>query len=483
MSEPAENLDLKSLDEALDTTHETPSGSAISGEEQSRHTMNLSSTLTAPPKDSSEVVSPASPEEQAAPEGTDADVSENRGESPLTQQSGRPQDGQRTSADQTTQSIKAMFPDLDKDTIQAVVVAEDGDFERAINTLLQMSDPTYVPPPPAKETSQTMQDEQLARSLAAQEQQSAIQENQRSRGPLPHSARGGSLGALFGGEHRETPSYDPTNLTYQPRVKRTTSGQTYPVRQERRPSPSNEAAPAVWPGPKEAKAWQEDINKFAETGFAKAASTFSALRQRSEQALQGVGQPRNQGPSTATQEAGAAASVGSMFSGWTQRKGPTSTMSPTISSGKGFDSDASPVGDNELAKVLARGRNPAQSGHSTGSPPSGSGRRSSVNNNDRYKKDSHTPGRPSGEHNNDQGDTLSWEDAGRTKDSKPFEPIKVHGEPSESAPRNAVSLMESSAGRGISSPKSLQAGSKSSHNDDDDDDDLEYVANPFEDED
>lgn len=411
-----------------------------------------------------------------------------------------------------------------------------------------MSDPNYVPPPPAKNSSQTERDEQLARSLAAAEGGGG----QSQRGFVPPSSRGGALGSLFniggGQDQAQTPSYDPNNLTYQPRVRRTPSNQATTA-QAKSAFPSDtshganaEQGGAPWPGPKEAKQWQEDINKFAESeclgpgaqspqhnlttfpppfpssaGLAKAASTFSAIRQRSEQAWAARSQPS---PGVGGSEGGNGGATagkvgGSFFGGWNQRTGnsaQSSTVSPTIGSNRGFDRDPSPVGDNELAKILARGRNSGSGdddGYRIGSGPNvGAARKPSLGSiADRYKKvAAKQRSGPSQEQKYSGGnddDNLGWDDAGRTdrqaEAGKSFEPIKISDRSSASdtiatadkasTQRNAVSLMEGSTGRGLTSPTTAGAGGKSGAHvdkeadDDDDDDDLEYVANPFEDED
>ena len=519
MSEPESKLDMTALNDALDGesnaggTKEIPTQSKPS-EEAARETMNKSNTLTINAKSkegkgSPETLSPGSPSEEQVGNG---------GLTQSTTVAGTPaipsNNNQTTPLDPTTQQIKTMFPDIDTDTIQAVVVAEGGDFERAINTLLQMSDPSYVPPPP-RELSQTEQDEQYARSLAASEEQQARSQRQFVN---PSSARGGALGSLFGiggqgaQEQSQSPSYDPNNLSYQPRVRRTTSNNQSTNASRPTYSPQNSTGyngqtGAALPGPREAKQWQDDINKFAEQGFAKAASTFSALRQKGEQAWAqrsqaspGGGAYNDQVPPTGR--------GGSFFGGWNQRNpsgSSASTASPNIGSGRGFDRDPSPVGENELAKILARGRNDSASGDS--SPA----RKNSLGNiADRYKKVAggrQSGSKPASMSKNDGIDddadeaNFGWDDAGRTggtKDGKSFEPIKINDNSLDTPPtsaksqsqRNAVSLMEGSAGRGITSPRfgshaesDKNAIHQDAHNNDDDDDDLEYVANPFEDED
>lgn len=516
MSEPDSKLDMTALNDALDGesnaggTKDVPTQSKPS-EEAARETMNKSNTLTIDAKTKDGKGSP----ETLSPPGSPAE--EQTTQSPATRTPAIPSNNtQTTPLDPTTQQIKTMFPDIDTDTIQAVVVAEGGDFERAINTLLQMSDPSYVPPPP-RELSQTEQDEQLARSLAASEEQQA-----RSQRPFvnPSSARGGALGSLFGmggqgQEQTQSPSYDPNNLSYQPRVRRTASGNqpTNAPRPAYSPQNSfgyNGQAGAGLPGPKEAKQWQEDINKFAEQGFAKAASTFSALRQKGEQAWaqRSQGSP---GAGAYNDQVPPSGRGASFFGGWNQRNpsgSSGSTVSPSIGSGRGFDRDPSPVGDNELEKILARGRNDSASGDSLPAKKSSLG-----NIADRYKKvaggqrqggsKSSSMSKNDGIDDDADDANFGWDDAGRTgggkATEKSFEPIKISDNSVDTPPtsaksqpqRTAVSLMEGSTGRGITSPKSgthaesdkNAATHQDAHNHDDDDDDLEYVANPFEDED
>ncbi|UZJ55498.1 hypothetical protein CBS101457_004818 [Exobasidium rhododendri] len=494
MSEPAPNLDLTALSDALgDNDREALARSAKDEEHNSPATLSPSSSprqaspvAHTPPSRLGTSTIPASPAAVARePEQLDANV----------------------------RNIKAMFPDLDVDTIQAVLVADGGDFERAINTLLQMSDPTYVPPPPFQQSSQQDHDEQLARSLAAQE---GSTQQTPSFFPSGRGGGGGSgLGSLFGVNQQSTASsaapssYDPNQLSYQPRVRRNPNAgnqqsayepsragqQQQQQQQHQQPYQArsssagmNESSSATgWPGPREAKVWQEDINKFAENGLAKAASTFSALRQRGERALQGVSQQSQTNSSAAeqTQPTNAASS-------WTTRRA-ASAVSPTIGSHRGFDKDPEPVGDNELAKVLARGRE--------------DGKKKSIA--DRYKKVSspsysRSESRDQDEEKGDVDDTFGWDDAGRTdvKSVAPsFEPIRISDNstvstgssggkvkqaaavPLANSPRNAVSLMEGSTGRGLTSPQRASTDAHDDIEEDDASDDLEYVANPFEDDD
>lgn len=390
----------------------------------------------------------------------------------------------------------------------------------AINTLLQMSDPTYVPPPPFQKTSQSYEDEQLARSIAAQEEEEGHRQNQ----SIFPASRGGGLGSLFRGGNGQqsstpsTPSYDPNQLSYQPyqpRVRRTTSGQQRATSgQSYQESQSSSAAPygnvnSVWPTSKDAKVWQEDINKMAGVGFAKAASTFSALRQRGEKAFAGQQQHGNVNSTAENSQQQSNSSL--INSDWNSRKSSTtssfasSVISPTIGSSRGFDKDPTPVDDNELAKILARGREEAK--------------KPSIS--ERYKKVSstnlRTQSKPNVEVQDEDDEELGWDDAGRTGSIKntaattttssssaapSFEPIRISDNSMASSensttrsneeksklrlsntPRNAVSLMESSTGRGLTSPQRSSARTGEEDGDDDDSNDLEYVSNPFEDED
>lgn len=221
-------------------------------------------------------------------------------------------------------------------------------------------------------------------------------------------------------------------------------------------------------------------------GFAKAASTFSALRQRGEKAFTGLSQQQQQqqNQSSTSQDQYTAPA-----SGWSSRKPATmsnsSTFSPTIGSGRGFDKDPAPVGENELAKILARGRE--------------DNKKASIV--DRYKNASRSNSTNSVKKHQDEDDddALGWDDAGRTGNEKEREPIKISDNSVDSiatkiqdqsklkptaSPRNAVSLMEGSAGRGVTSPHRSSSDKIDDINDDDDDgNDLEYVSNPFEDED
>jgi len=68
-------------------------------------------------------------------------------------------------------SLQAIFPDFDGAVLQSVLESVGGNQDRAIDMLLGMSDPDYVPQePPAPVQSQTDLDEEFARRLMLEEQ-------------------------------------------------------------------------------------------------------------------------------------------------------------------------------------------------------------------------------------------------------------------------------------------------------------------------
>jgi hypothetical protein len=111
MSEPSANLDLTALSDALgDDDRKAVSEEAKSVEQSSPATLSPSSNsqevspqahVTAP----SQIAASTTPAPPATATGTEH-------------------------PDPNVRNIKAMFPDLDVDTIQAVLVADGGDFER-----------------------------------------------------------------------------------------------------------------------------------------------------------------------------------------------------------------------------------------------------------------------------------------------------------------------------------------------------------------
>ncbi|KAF8550841.1 hypothetical protein OG21DRAFT_1513513 [Imleria badia] len=98
-----------------------------------------------------------------------------------------------TPADPRVASLKAIFPDFDDAVILSVLESTNNDHDRALDVLLGMNDPSFVPPNPppapaplpnqfqaapstdAQRISQEALDEQLARRLALEEQQASTQ--------------------------------------------------------------------------------------------------------------------------------------------------------------------------------------------------------------------------------------------------------------------------------------------------------------------
>lgn len=147
MSEPSSKLDMTSLNEALEASGEAENPTKVKApDEQARETMNKSNTLTADAaRQSPETLSPASPSGSPMPDtlakrdGSAVVPGQNDTNQPAVEQQ---------PLDPTVQQIKSMFPDLDLDTIQAVVSAEGGDFERGMCIRLSIVLlPTHADPP------------------------------------------------------------------------------------------------------------------------------------------------------------------------------------------------------------------------------------------------------------------------------------------------------------------------------------------------
>lgn len=157
MSEPQGKLDLTSLNDALDadsgdakekegasgndigssssdTTKAAASGSGGGGsggaDNSNSSIMGKSNTLQASSSDSPQTLSPGSPARSLSPSIPSKDEQDRAtDEAGAAPSSGMVGDTQQQ-LDPTSRQIKAMFPDIDTDTIQAVVAAEGGDFER-----------------------------------------------------------------------------------------------------------------------------------------------------------------------------------------------------------------------------------------------------------------------------------------------------------------------------------------------------------------
>ncbi|CAO1634869.1 unnamed protein product [Parajaminaea phylloscopi] len=109
-------------------------------------------------------------------------------------------------------AIKGMFPSLDEESIVAVLAAEDGDEEAAVNVLLSMSDPSAgVAPPsaarrdrPSQAQSGVMSDEELARSLAMEEDEAYARATQAEEAQRRYARQQTQPGGRRGGGGAES---------------------------------------------------------------------------------------------------------------------------------------------------------------------------------------------------------------------------------------------------------------------------------------
>lgn len=455
--------------------------------------------------------------------------------------------------------LKSMFPDLDTDTIATVLSSRGGNQESAVNALLQMSDPSFKP---TTSETRTDSDALLAQTIAMEEEQRHHELMARQQHSQSTGRGGGGAGSFFSGllnsdsrgqSAPSAPSYDPNALTYQPRVRKAPSANpgvagnrtsyaapSHPPAASLSHAEGESAIPGM-PGAKDAKQWQEEINRMAETGLARAATTFSSLRQKASAAFnnpQEGGAGASQTNSRVSGGNGGGTGFAQAFQNFRTgsgrgsssndektaasnasfRQGLTSPRSPNASE---YDQDPSPVSENELAKIISRGG--GSGGASANKPSSGKARALA----DRYGLGIKNAGRASPSTTQGTSGAASatgsqyagWDEVGRT-------PISINDNTSSaSTPRAAtpasdankthldsVALMDSAGGRGITSPRPDRSPSKEStpfstaaaqsatsssaagngstapakpdaDDANDDSDDLEYVSNPFEDED
>lgn len=556
MSEPIQKgeIDLKSLDQAL---NDGEAASEVPAETLQKN----SDTLAQPPAEarSSEGNSSSKAEHaQKASSPATLSPSSPRAMSPA------PTSTQPPTSDlpPAVAELKSMFPDLDNETIAAVLSSRGGDQESAVNALLQMSDPNFKPATPETRTDS---DALLAQTIAMEEEQrqheQMVRHQQRLQQQQQHSQSmgrgGGGAGSFFSGllnsDSREqsmpsAPSYDPNALTYQPRVRKTpapTAGARnlyVPQNQQPAASPSyadGESIVPGMPGAKEAKQWQEEINRMAETGLARAASTFSSFRQKASAALnnaQQAGDGQGQTGSSANSGSGAGAGFAQAFQNFRNstgrgsnagdekaqvsanspsRHGLTSPRTPNASE---YDQDPSPVSENELAKIISRGAGSSASGAESEKTTSGNARAMAdryglgIRNAGRSNSGSTQSGAATG-----SSDHVGWDQAGRTpisiKDNTTSANTQSSANEAGKKSLDSIAKMDSASGRGITSPRLDRSPTKETsstnstgvaaaaatgaaggvgatalaknHDDDpnDDSDDLEYVSNPFEDED
>ena len=542
MSEPIQKgeIDLKSLDQAL---NDGEAASEVPAETLQKN----SDTLAQPPADARSSLGTAAPGTKPAEKPSSPATL-----SPSSPRAMSPAPAAAQPASDVPPAVaelKVMFPDLDNDTIAAVLSSRGGDQEAAVTALLQMSDPNFKPS--ATETG-TDSDALLAQTLAMEEQQRhderiARHQQQQQQQQYSSGRGGGGAGSFFSGllnsDAREqstpsAPSYDPNALTYQPRVRRAPAAGAAGARTSYAApshppgtSPSYEQGDSLipgMPGAKEAKQWQEDINRMAETGLARAASTFSSFRQKASAAFNnnntaegssganqsstgGSGGPgfaqafqnfrnnsgRNSGSAESQTQTQGQAGAGAASS----RHGFTSPRSPHASE---YDQDPSPVSDNELAKIISRGGGGA-GGAASGEKGSAAGKARALA--ERYGLGIKNTGRasPAAAQPAPASDYAGWDQAGRT--------ISIRDKTAEAGKNDAVARMDAAQGRGVTSPRpdpspkdapsstataaaagvgvgagaaaGAGAATLAKHDDDpnDDSDDLEYVSNPFEDED
>ncbi|TKY90761.1 hypothetical protein EX895_000759 [Sporisorium graminicola] len=551
MSEPVQKgeIDLKSLDQAL---NDGEAASEVPAETLQRN----SDTLAQPPADDRSLVGKAAASTENAQKAS----------SPTTLSPSSPRAlSPAPAADQTTVSaavatevppavaeLKIMFPDLDNETIGAVLSSRGGDQEAAVNALLQMSDPNFKPTTTERGTDS---DALLAQSIAMEEEHrhhERLARRQQQQQQYGSGRGGGGAGSFFSGllnpDVREpsaaaAPSYDPNALAYQPRVRRSapaSTGARTSYAPPNHPPPgasrSYEAGDSVipgMPGAKEAKQWQEEINRMAESGLARATSTFSSFRQKASAAFNnpqdGSGQPGAVGSSGGNGANAGAAGAGfaQAFQNFRNSTGrgsnpteaqqattPAATAtsrqftSPRSPHASEYDQDPSPVSENELAKIISRGGG----GSAGSSSPSTAGKARAlaeryglgINNANRTGSGSAASG--------GAADYAGWEQAGRT-------PIVITDNTANVGAgegKDSVALMDAAGGRGVTSPRVARSPARQpspvkaagaagvaaavgagagvgvgavaldtheGHDLNDDSDDLEYVSNPFEDED
>ncbi|KAF9527315.1 hypothetical protein CPB83DRAFT_400765 [Crepidotus variabilis] len=179
-----------------------------------------------------------------------------------------PQAQQRESPiDPRVVALRAMFPDYEDVILQSVLESVNWNQDRAVDALLTMSDPEYKPEPAAQRQSEPIPvledlDEQFARQLAMQEQQE-------------HSQWAAS-GQNYGPQGSPAPYNGPRSNQ--------TQGWT---------SPPQQGGAQQGQGIAE---FQDQFNKFAETGKKTLGSIFNKVRTKIQEFEQG--KPSNAGGST-----------------------------------------------------------------------------------------------------------------------------------------------------------------------------------------
>ncbi|KIJ07963.1 hypothetical protein PAXINDRAFT_18872 [Paxillus involutus ATCC 200175] len=193
-------------------------------------------------------------------------------------------------------SLKAMFPDFDDAVILSVLESTDNDQDRALDALLVMNDPSYVPPvpppppsqpqheyqrgqpPDSQRLSQEALDEQFARRLALEEEQAALQSwGPQSAGDQSHQSHRGTSG--WGGGWSGW-SGQPQGQGQQGQGQ---GGQ------------GQQGQPGGQGGRDTVTEFQDGFNRIAESGKKTFTSIVSKVKAKMQEYDQGQGQGRGQG--------------------------------------------------------------------------------------------------------------------------------------------------------------------------------------------
>ncbi|KZT58926.1 hypothetical protein CALCODRAFT_494417 [Calocera cornea HHB12733] len=161
-------------------------------------------------------------------------------------------------------ALQAIFPDFDPTVLASVLDACDGDQERAIEMLLGMSDPSYVPAEAIQSQHQTDLDEQLAHRLMLEEEENA--------------ARSGNPSS--GGQGQIRVPYQPRQRA--PRRAAPPQGGGYPVSTGPSGTGQGGMGTGAWSGVDTAQI-QDQFSKMAETGKKTFSSFFSKMKQKMQE--------------------------------------------------------------------------------------------------------------------------------------------------------------------------------------------------------
>ncbi|KAL1411859.1 hypothetical protein Q8F55_002832 [Vanrija albida] len=177
--------------------------------------------------------------------------------------------------------LAVMFPTVDTGVIEMVLESVGGSQDRAIESLLQMTDPEFKPDPSAQaaseESPQVDLDEEYARALHLQDQEDDAR-RRAARSPRGHP-----------GDRTQQQSQIPEVLPYQPRVRRARPPGPDPYAYNAQADPhvqqrydGSAGSPGAVPGGQQpgAVAFEEKLNQFAETGKATVTSFFNKAKAR-----------------------------------------------------------------------------------------------------------------------------------------------------------------------------------------------------------